>query len=110
MSKDWCTYSPDVVLGVDISLSCRGHDGLYEKGDNKFSADIALFLDVWAVAELADDYKKTVGIRAYAVVQYIFVSVFGWYFWYKPKVATCAAKKLKQFKNLMENMKWLYPQ
>lgn len=89
--KDWCTLSPDGFLGVNWSLSCRAHDGLYEIGTSaldKLKADYALFMDVWAIADLADASWKRAAVKSYAVVQYTGTSTFGWFWWIKARINT----------------------
>lgn len=87
--RDFCTLSPDGFLGVEWSLSCRAHDDQYLVGStllDKIKADLALTLDIWAVAALADAAWKMVIVRAYSLAVLAGTSTFGWYFWIKPRV------------------------
>lgn len=87
--KDWCSYSPDGFLGVEWSLSCRAHDGLYDKGGSlidKIKADIALYLDLWEIATLANRGWKVMTIWTYAMIQLTGTSTLGLFFWYKTRL------------------------
>ena len=89
--RDWCSYSPDGFLGVEWSLSCRAHDGLYDNGGtliDKHNADTALMLDLWEIATLADSKWKVAAIRAYSILQFTGTSTFGLYFWFKASYGT----------------------
>jgi len=30
--KDWCSFSPDILFGYDISPACKHHDMTYNRG------------------------------------------------------------------------------
>ncbi|MFV0511572.1 MAG: hypothetical protein ACK5M8_20330 [Shewanella algae] len=87
---DYCTLSPDGMLGVEWSMSCMSHDGVYDQAIsfrdklkvlNTITGDVALTLDVWATASLADAPWKTWLIRAYSVGMLVGTSTVGWLFW-----------------------------
>ena len=85
---DWCTNSPDGMLGVEWSLSCMAHDNRYDQDGtivDKIKADFDLAADIWAIASLADAKWKTTTIRAYSVMVFCGVSVLGWNNWWSAK-------------------------
>ena len=87
--SEWCTFSPDGFLGVDWSLSCRAHAGLYRAGTNlldKLKADLALFQDVWYISDMANAPWKRAVVKGYSVIQYAGTSTFGWFWWMKARI------------------------
>jgi len=71
------------MFGVDYSLACMAHDMSYLARDWRLKArsDLALFLDVWACATVADTPVERVGLRVNACLMGLAVSTVGWLYW-----------------------------
>jgi hypothetical protein len=90
-NKGHCTLFWDTLFGVDISMSCWGHDRGYDHCNYwaKLESDFALGLDIWAVAVVADKRWKRAAIRAISVAMFTGVSTFGNFFW----IAGCVKQR-----------------
>lgn len=74
---DYCSASPDVIFGVDISQACELHDFHYIEQDiSKEQADIQLREDIIALGD--NKFKfKVVGYVYYWAVKYLGV-IYKW--------------------------------
>lgn len=67
--RDWCTLSPD----LDFGSCCRWHDTLYARQTGtRLAAD-------WKLARCIA--RHGIGHWPIALLYFLFVRVFGWYFW-----------------------------
>lgn len=74
--KDYCTWSPDVVLGVDIGFkACKWHDeDYYKKKRSRKEADV-LFRD--RIFKAFKDKNKKIAGYVVSRIYYIAVRLFG---------------------------------
>ena len=71
--KDWCSYFPDRVFKVNLSMACYEHDMRYaDKSKSRWTADLELFNDV-----------KRKGAPITATLMWIGVRLCGWVFYNK---------------------------
>lgn len=47
----------------------------------KIESDVALLLDIWAIASIGDRWWKRVAIRCNAVAMFAAVASVGWFIW-----------------------------
>lgn len=78
---DYCSFSPDVVFGVDIGRACENHDRFYasQKIPRKL-ADIVFREDIKGYFYCAN--KRFIG-KIIANIYYFAVRVFGGFRWKK---------------------------
>ena len=77
IKKDWCSYSPDVIFGIDISRACELHDygywDLYKTPKTKESVKKRKEIDLI----FKDNLYKITNSHLVAWVYYIAVRLFG---------------------------------
>ena len=80
---NWCTFFPEKIYDVDISYACYRHDMAYlqRKISTKFRSDFELMVDVWDLAELANDPTRKVAMRITSVAMGITVATLGTPVW-----------------------------
>lgn len=75
--EDYCSYSPDILLGVDHSIACKNHDYQYTGliySNSRKEADIELRESIRSI--YASNGLKLFGLII-SWIYYIFVRLFG---------------------------------
>ena len=86
-TSSYCTWFPDRIFGVDISLPCYDHDAAYDTLDYKLKikGDSMLFHDIWELGNRQRGWRNP-ALKAVATLMFSAVSTVGNLFWLKGKI------------------------